>query len=94
LFSYCIRSHSTPNCIRPWSSPPLSHDQAFRWSSSHCNGGNIVSIHKLHLCFQFRKTFATFFSPHQFGVATKGSCEIVIHGIKCTLDLRPNWVVF
>jgi hypothetical protein len=36
----------------------------------------------------------THFSPHQFGVVTKGGCEIIIDGIKCTLNLHPNWVVF
>jgi len=41
------------------------------------------------LCLQFYKAFATHFSPHQFGVTTKGGCEVVIHGIRCTLDLHP-----
>jgi hypothetical protein len=38
--------------------------------------------------------FATHFSPQQFGIATKGGCEVVIHGIRCTITLHPNWVVF
>jgi hypothetical protein len=46
------------------------------------------------LCFQFNDVFTTHFSSHQFRAATKGNCEIIIHGIKCTLDLHPNWVVF
>jgi len=25
------------------------------------------------------------FSPHQFGAATKGKCEAMIHGMRCTL---------
>jgi hypothetical protein len=33
------------------------------------------------LCLQFYNAFATHFSLHQFGVATKGECETVIHGI-------------
>jgi hypothetical protein len=45
------------------------------------------------LCLQFCEAFATHFSPHQFGVVTKGGCETIIHGIKCILDLHPNWVV-
>jgi hypothetical protein len=45
------------------------------------------------LCFQFHESFVTHFSPHQFGVATKGGCEVVIHGIKWTLDLHLDWVV-
>ncbi len=46
------------------------------------------------LCFQFFETFATHFSPCQFGVVTKCGCEIIIHSIRCTLDLHPNWVAF
>jgi phosphotransferase system IIA component len=42
------------------------------------------------LCFQFSDAFATHFSPHQFGITTKGGCEIMIHGIMCTLDFHPN----
>jgi hypothetical protein len=49
LFSYHTRPHSTPNCMCPWCDLLLSHDQAFKWSSSHYNGGNIISTHKL--CF-------------------------------------------
>jgi len=48
--------------------------------------------HTLYL--QFRDAFATQFSPHQFGVATKGKCEVVIHGIMCIFDLHFDWVVF
>jgi hypothetical protein len=46
------------------------------------------------LCFHFYKAFATHFFAHQFGVATKGGYETLIHGIKCTLDLHLNWFVF
>jgi hypothetical protein len=42
------------------------------------------------LCFQFCEAFVTHFSPHQFGVATKGGYEIVIHGIMCTLNFHSN----
>jgi len=45
------------------------------------------------LCFQFYDAFATLISPHQFRVAIKGGCETVIHDIRCTLDLHPDWVV-
>jgi hypothetical protein len=45
-------------------------------------------------CLQFHNTFATNFSPHQFGVATKDSYEVVIHDIKCTLNLHSNYVIF
>jgi hypothetical protein len=40
------------------------------------------------LCIQFHETFATHFSPRQFGITTKGGCEAVIHDIKCTVDLH------
>jgi hypothetical protein len=45
------------------------------------------------LCLQFRDAFVTHFYANQFEVAIKGGCEIIIHGIICTLDLHPNWVV-
>ncbi len=51
LFSYCTGPHSTLNCTCPWNGPLFNHDQAFRWNSSHCSGGNIVSIHKPSFMF-------------------------------------------
>jgi hypothetical protein len=30
---------------------------------------------------------------HQFGVAVRGSYELVVHGIQATLDVHPNWAV-
>ncbi len=86
------KSHSTLNCMCFWSGPLFNHDQAFR-SLSHCSGGNKYEVTSHVLCFQFYDTFATHFSPHQFRVVTKGSYEVVIHDIRCTLDLHPNWVV-
>ncbi len=46
-----------------------------------------------YLCLQFHNAFATHFSSHQFKITTKGNCEIIIYGIKCTLRLHPNWVI-
>jgi hypothetical protein len=43
---------------------------------------------KCVLCFPFHKTLETHFSPHQFEVATKGSCEAIIHNIRCTHDFH------
>jgi len=37
------------------------------------------------LGLQFHDTFATHFSLHQFKVAIKAGCEMVIHGFKCTM---------
>ncbi|KAL2612792.1 hypothetical protein R1flu_024484 [Riccia fluitans] len=45
------------------------------------------------LGFQFREALADHFSPLQFGVATRGGCETIIHGLRATLDLHPDWVV-
>jgi hypothetical protein len=46
--SYHINSHSTLNCTYPWGSSPFSHNQAFRWNSSHYHKGNVILIHKSH----------------------------------------------
>jgi hypothetical protein len=62
LFLYRIRSHSTLNCMCPWSGLPLSRDQAFKWKLSHCRKGNIVLIHKPHFLFSILWNFwNTFF---------------------------------
>jgi len=43
--------------------------------------------------FKFRDAFATHLSPHQFGVAIKGGCEIMVHNIPITLDIHFDLVV-
>ncbi|KAL2630334.1 hypothetical protein R1flu_015020 [Riccia fluitans] len=45
------------------------------------------------LSLQFRATFFNHFEPWQFGVATGGGCETIVHGLRATLDLHPDWVV-
>ncbi|KAL2610010.1 hypothetical protein R1flu_028583 [Riccia fluitans] len=45
------------------------------------------------LGFQFWEALADHFSPLQFGVATRGGCEIIIHGLWATLDLHSDWIV-
>ncbi|KAL2608417.1 hypothetical protein R1flu_026990 [Riccia fluitans] len=45
------------------------------------------------LGFQFQEALADHFSPLQFGVAMRGGCETIIHGLRATLDLHPDWVV-
>jgi hypothetical protein len=55
------------------------------------------TLHQLTTCtlfVQFREDFATHISPHQFGVTTKGGFETIIHNIRCTLNLYPDWVAF
>ncbi len=56
-------------------------------------GETLYRLTSRALCLQFHNTFVTHFSPHKFRVATKGSCETVIHGIMCTLELYLDWVV-
>ncbi|KAL2634304.1 hypothetical protein R1flu_005783 [Riccia fluitans] len=53
-------------------------------------------LHRLVACtlgFQFREALVDHFSPLQFGVATRGGCETIIHGLRATLDLHLDWVV-
>jgi len=45
------------------------------------------------LCFQFHDTFSTHLFPHQFGIAIKGRCEKMVHGIQTTLNAHPKWVM-
>jgi len=33
------------------------------------------------------------FVAHQFGMAIKGGCEVVVHGIRGVLDVHFDWVV-
>jgi len=74
--------------------PTFNHDQAFKQSSSHYSGGRLYQLTSRTLCFQFRDIFATRLSPHQFKIAIKGNCEtIIVHDIKCTLNLHSNWGV-
>ncbi len=61
LFSYYTWPHSTPNCTCPWSMLLFSHDQTFKWSSSHCSGGTSYRLTSHVLRLQFLETFATFF---------------------------------
>ncbi len=41
----------------------------------------------------FKDTFVEHFSPHDFGVAMLGRCEIMVHGVRAMLDLHLEWVV-
>jgi hypothetical protein len=43
---------------------------------------------------RFCDAFVTNLSPHQFKIVTKGECELVIHGIRCTLNFFFDWVGF
>jgi hypothetical protein len=72
LFSYCTRSHSTPNCMCLWSGLPLSHEQTFGWSSSHYNGGSIILIHKPRFMSSIPWNLRTTFFPRQIWSYNKG----------------------
>jgi hypothetical protein len=51
---------------------------------------------KLSSKFKFNAshpTVATHFSPHEFRIITKGGCETIIHGIRCTLNLHLNSIL-
>jgi hypothetical protein len=78
LFTYHVKSHPTLNYTYPWSGSPLNHDQALRWSSFDCHGGNIVSIHKLHFMLSISWCFCNTFSLHQFEITTKENCHFII----------------
>ncbi|KAL2650793.1 hypothetical protein R1flu_018921 [Riccia fluitans] len=45
------------------------------------------------LSLQFRATFSDHFEPWQFGVATRGGCETIVHGLQAIVDLHPDWMV-
>ncbi len=76
----------------------MAHLLAMTWASSGVcpiiMGETLYHLTSYILCFHIRDTFATHFSLHQFGVATKGDCEVVIHDIRCTMPLHLDWVVF
>jgi hypothetical protein len=51
-----------------------------------------IDSQAMFYAFNFVMPLQTHFSPHQFRITTKGGCEIIIHGIWCTLDLHLDWV--
>jgi hypothetical protein len=57
-------------------------------------GEALYWLTSLVLCLQFHEAFATHFSSHQFGVTTEGGYEVVIHGIRCILDLHRTGLLF
>jgi len=88
LCSHCTWSHSTLNWMCPWCNLFLSHDLIFKWNLFHYSGETLYWLTSHTLCFQFHNVFATHFSPHQFGIVTKGGCEAIIHGIRCSLNFH------
>lgn len=60
LLSYHTRSHFTLNYPCFWGGLFHNHDQAFKWNLSHCHGGNVVSIHKLHFMLLISQYFHKF----------------------------------
>lgn len=45
------------------------------------------------ISIQMQPTFVDHLYPYQFGVATLGGCEMVVHGLRSTLEVHPNLVV-
>ncbi len=90
--SHKVTFHLELHMALEW--PAFSHDQTFRWSSSHCSGETLYRFTSCVLCLHICDAFATHFSSHQFEIATKGGCEVFIHGIRCTMTFHFNWVVF
>jgi uncharacterized membrane protein len=56
-------------------------------------GETLYSFTSHALCFQFLDSFVKHFFPRQFGIDIKNDCEAIIYGIKCNLDLHPNYVL-
>jgi hypothetical protein len=45
------------------------------------------------LVIQFSDALMKHFGFHQFGIAIRDGCEIMVHGVRMMLDLHPYWVV-
>jgi hypothetical protein len=87
LFSYCT-CHIPPQIARVLGiTRLLATIKLLGGVHPIISGESFYQLTSHTLCLQFREAFATHFPPHQFVVATKGGCEVVIHDIKCTLDL-------
>jgi len=93
LFSCRTMSHSTLNCIGPWNGPPLTITKPLGGLLSHYNGGSFVSIHKSCFMPLILWCFYNAFLPPTIWNCNYMWLWSIIHGIKCTLDFRPRWVV-
>ncbi len=80
-----------------WASITFLHQECHNYALGGVRpiavGETLYSLIGRALCFQFHEALVTHFSPHQFGVVTKGGYEVVTHDIICILDLHPNCVV-
>ncbi|KAL2620254.1 hypothetical protein R1flu_000459 [Riccia fluitans] len=70
--------------------PTSGFDLLFKLCTHIAQGRVSPSI---FLVLHFWEALADHFSPLQFGVATRGGCETIIHGLRATLDLHPDCVV-
>jgi hypothetical protein len=77
----------------PWSGCLLAMNKHLGEVRPITMGETLYRLISHALCLQFHETCVLHFSPHEFGVTTKGGYETVIHYIRCTLDLHPDWVV-
>ncbi len=55
-------------------------------------GQTLLRLSGRWLARQFREEFQTILAPFQFGVATRGGCEAVVHGVRAYLELHPGHV--
>jgi hypothetical protein len=90
MFSYCIRSLSTPNSCVFGAACLLAMTKPSDGICPIAVGETLYQFTIYALCFQFHEAFATHFSSHQFRVSIKGGYETIIHGIRCTLDLHHD----
>jgi len=97
LFQLCF--HISQGHIPPQMAHVLATTHFLTMTKPSCGvrpivvGETLYRMTNYNLCLQFCETFATHFPPYPFRVTTKGGCDLIIHNIKCTLDLHPNWVV-
>ncbi len=71
----------------PWCYYAFGFGQTFWWHHTDCNGWGFLLFGQHNLMFSFHLL------SHQFGVAIKGKCKVVVHDIWITLNVHPDWVV-
>jgi hypothetical protein len=64
------------------------------WTLSHCDGGNIIFIHKPCFMFSIFRCFCNIFFFHtNLEFIWKVVCETIIDDIRCTVDLHLDYVI-
>ncbi|KAL2651228.1 hypothetical protein R1flu_019356 [Riccia fluitans] len=83
---------SAPTAYPPGASRLLSLEKPSRGVQPIAEGEVLYRLVARSLGFQFWEALADHFSPLQFGMAARGGCETIIHGLRAILDLHPDWV--